>query len=124
MSNEIIPYPRLTQADKEGMPDFRVPEGIDERTLRMLRCNCKDVRIIYGGRGKGKMMALKEFLKLLPEDKRKDVVIVRASDPVPELKGNKLPRIVDYDMMETSEQTWKLWKKITSTLKRKRNEIL
>ena len=123
MSNEIIPYPRLTQADKEGMPDFRVPEGIDERTLRMLGCNCKDVRIICAGRGKGKMMALKEFLKLLGEGKRKDIVIVRASDPVPELMGNKLPRIVDYDM-EISESTWKLWKKITSTLKRKRNEIL
>jgi hypothetical protein len=40
-------------------------------------------RIIYGGRSRGKMMALEEFLKLLPEDKRKDVVIVRASDPVP-----------------------------------------
>lgn len=123
MSNEIIPYPRLTQADKEGMPDFRVPEGINERTLKMLRCNCKDVRIICAGRGKGKMMAFEEFLKLLGEGKRKDIVIVRASDPVPELKGNKLPRIGDYDM-EISEPTWKLWKKITSTLKRKRNEML
>jgi hypothetical protein len=117
MSNEIIPYPSLTQADKEGIPDFRVPEGIDERALKMLGCNCKDVRIICGGRGRGKMMALKEFLKLLPEDKRKDVVIVRASDPIPELKGNKLPRIVDYDMMETSEPTWKFWKRIKAALK-------
>ena len=74
-------------------------------------------RIICGGRGKGKMMALEEFLKLLPEDKCKDVVIVRASDPVPELKGNKLPRIVDYDMMKTSEPTWKLWEKIKAALK-------
>lgn len=74
-------------------------------------------RIIYGGGGKGKMMALEEFLKLLPEDKRKDFVIVRASDPVPELKGNKLPRIVDYDIMETSEPTWKLWEKVKSALK-------
>lgn len=79
-------------------------------------------RIIYGGRGRGKMMALEEFLKLLPEDKRKDVVIVRVSDPVPEPKGNKLPRIVDYDMMETSEPTWKLWERIKATLKSKRNE--
>lgn len=75
-------------------------------------------RIIYGGRGRGKMMALKEFLKLLPEDKRKNVVIVRASDPVPELKGNKLPRIVDYDMMETSEPTWKLWERIKFAIKK------
>lgn len=52
MSNEIIPYPSLTQADKEGIPDFRVPEGIDERALKMLGCNCKDVRIICGGRGR------------------------------------------------------------------------
>ena len=77
------------------------------------------IHIVFGGRGRGKMMALEEFLKLLPEDKRKDVVIVRASDPVPELKGNKLPRIVDYDLMETSEPTWKLWERITSALKSK-----
>lgn len=77
-------------------------------------------RIIYGGRGRSKMMALEEFLKLLPEDKRKDVVIVRASDPVPELKGNKLPRIVDYDIMETSEPTWKLWRRIKSALESKK----
>jgi len=69
------------------------------------------------------MMALEEFLKLLPEDKRKDVVIVRASDPVPELKGKKLPRIVDYDMMETSESTWKLWERIKATLKSKKKMI-
>lgn len=74
-------------------------------------------KIVCGGRGKGKMMVLEEFMKLLPEDKRKDVVIVRASDPVPELKGNKLPRIEDYDMMETSEPTWKLWEKIKAALK-------
>ena len=73
--------------------------------------------IVFGGRGKGKMMALEGFLKLLPEDKRKDVVIVRASEPVPELKGNKLLRIVVYDMMETSEPTWKLWEKIKVALK-------
>ena len=66
------------------------------------------------------MMALEEFLKLLPEDKRKNVVIVRASDPVPELKGNKLPRIVECDMMETSEPTWKLWKRIISVLESKK----
>lgn len=118
MSNEIIPYPNLTQSDKEGIPDFRVPKGINERTLRMLGCNCKDVRIVCGGRGWGRMMVLKEFLKLLPEDKRKDVVIIRASDPVPELKGNKLPRIEDYDMMETSESTWKLWKRIKLAIKK------
>lgn len=120
MNDEIIPYPRLTQSDKEGIPDFRVPEGINEKTLRMLGCNCKDVRIVCGGRGRGRMMAVKEFLKLLPEDKRKGVVIVRASDPVPELKGNKLPWIVDYDMMETSESTWKLWERIKSALESKK----
>lgn len=76
------------------------------------------IHIVCGGRGRGKMMALEEFLKLLPEDKRKDVVIVRASDPVPELKGNKLPRIEDYDMMETSEPTWKLWERIKSAIKK------
>lgn len=120
MSNKIIPYPSLTQTDKEGIPDFRVPEGIDERALKMLGCNCKDVRIICGGRGRGKMVAFKEFLKLLPEAKRNDVVIVRASDPVPELRGNKLPRIVDYDLMETSELTWKLWEEIKAALKSKK----
>lgn len=49
--------------------------------------------IVFGGRGRGKMMSLEEFLKLLPEDKRKDVVIVKASDPVPELRGNRLPTL-------------------------------
>lgn len=75
------------------------------------------IKIVCGGRGKGKMMALEEFLKLFPEDKRKDVVIVRASDPVPELKGNKRPGIVGYDMMETSEPTCRLWERIKATLK-------
>lgn len=74
--------------------------------------------IVFGGRGRGKMMVAEEFLKLLPEAKRKDVVIARASDPVPELKGNKLPRIVDYEMMETSEPTWKLWERIKSAIKK------
>lgn len=76
--------------------------------------------IVFGGGGRGKMMTLEEFLKLLPEDKRKDVVIIRASDPVPELKGNKLPRIVDYDMMETSEFTWKLWERIKTSIESKK----
>ena len=120
MNDEIIPYPSLTQADKEGIPDFRVPEGIDERALKMLGCNCKGVRIVCGGRGRGKMMAFKEFLKLLPETKRKDVVIVKVSDPVPELRGNKLPRIIDYDLMETSEPTWILWERIKSALESKK----
>ena len=73
-------------------------------------------KIVCGGRGRGRMMAFEEFLKLLPEDKRKDVVIVRASDPVPELKGNKLPRIVDYDMTETSEFTWELYERLKAEL--------
>lgn len=77
-------------------------------------------KVVYGGGGKDKMMALEEFLKRLPEDKRKDVVIVRASDPVPELKGYKPPRIVNYDMMETSEPTWRLWERIKSALESKK----
>ena len=76
--------------------------------------------IVCGGRGKGKMMQLEEFIKQLPEDMRKDIIVVKASDPVPELRGNKLPRIVDYDMMETTEPTWKLWEIITAALKYKR----
>lgn len=111
MSNEIIPYPSITKSDKDGTPEFLIPEGINERTLKMLGCNSKDVRIVCGGRGKGKMMAFKEFLKLFSADKSKDFIIVRASDPVPELKGNKLPRIVDCDLMETTEFIWKLWEK-------------
>ena len=74
------------------------------------------IHIVFGGRGKGKMMALEEFLKLLPEDKRKDVVIVKASDPVPELRGNKLPRIVDYDIMETTEFSWELYERLKAEL--------
>ena len=73
--------------------------------------------IVFGGRGKGKMMAAEEWLKTLPKEVREKVIVVKASDPVPELKGNKLPRIVDYDMMETSVSTWKLWEKIKAALK-------
>ena len=62
--------------------------------------------IVFGGRGKGKIMAAEEWLKSLPKEVREKVVVVKASDPVPELKGAKLPRIVDYDLMETSTFTW------------------
>ena len=58
------------------------------------------IHIVFGGRGRGKMMAAEEWLKSLPKEVREKVIVVKASDPVPELKGNKLPRIVDYDMME------------------------
>lgn len=51
------------------------------------------MKIIYGGRSRGKMLAAEEFMKLLPEAYRKDIIVVKASDPVPELKGNKLPRM-------------------------------
>ena len=108
----------ITKADKEGIPDFRVPEGIDERALKILGCNCKDVRIICGGRGKGKMMAAEEWLKTLPKEVREKAIVVKASDPVPELKGNKLPRIVDCDLMETTEFTWELWERIKLAIKK------
>lgn len=51
------------------------------------------MKIIYGGRGRGKMLSAEEFMKLLPEAYRKDIIVVKASDSVPELKGNKLPRM-------------------------------
>lgn len=76
--------------------------------------------IVFGGRGRGKMMAAEEWLKYLPKEVREKVIVVKASDPVPELRGNKLPRIIDYDMMETSEPTWKLWERITLALKSKK----
>lgn len=79
------------------------------------------IHIVFGGRGRGKMMALEEFLKLLPEDKRKDVVIVKASDTVPELRGNKLPRIVDYDIMETTEFSWELYERLKAELNERQN---
>lgn len=73
--------------------------------------------IVYGGGGRGKMMSAEEWLKTLPKEIREDVIVVKASDPVPELRGNKLSRIVDYDMMEISEPTWKLWERIKAALK-------
>jgi hypothetical protein len=76
--------------------------------------------IVFGGRGRGKMMAAEEWLKTLPKEVREKVIVVKASDPVPELRGNKLPRIVDYDLMETSEPTWKLWEEIKAALKSKK----
>lgn len=75
------------------------------------------IHIVFGGRGRGKMMAAEEWLKTLPKEVREKVIVVKASDPVPELKGNKLPRVEDYDMMETYEPTWKLWEKIKAALK-------
>ena len=77
------------------------------------------IHIVFGGRGKGKMMAAEEWLETLPKEVRDKVVVVKASDPVPELKGAKLPRIVDYDLMETTEPTWKLWEKIKAMLESK-----
>jgi hypothetical protein len=77
-------------------------------------------RIIYGGRGRGKMMAAEEWLKSLPKEVREKVIVVKASDPVPELRGNKLPRIVGYEMIETTEPTWKLWEEIKTSLKSKK----
>ena len=100
MKDEITPYPAITKSDKEGIPDFLVPDGINDKTLSMLGCDCgqgcdyKDVRIVHiGGRNKGKMKAMKEFIKLLCDAKRKDVIIVRTPDPLPELRGNRLPKL-------------------------------
>lgn len=62
------------------------------------------------------MMAAEKWLEALPKEVREKVIVVKASDPVPELKGAKLPRIVDYDLMETTEFTWKLWEEIKATL--------
>ena len=80
----------------------------------------KPKHIVFGGRGRGKMMAAEEWIELLPKEVREKVIVVKASDPVPELRGNKLPRIVDYDMMETTEFTWKLWEEIKSALESKK----
>lgn len=55
-------------------------------------------RIIYGGRGKGKMMALEEFIKLLPEEQRKNIIIAKHTDDPSLLRGNKLPRIIRIDI--------------------------
>lgn len=70
----------------------------------------KPKNIVFGGRGNGKMMVAEEWLKTLPKEIQDKVIVVKASDPVPELRGNKLPRIVDYDVIETSGFPWKLWK--------------
>jgi hypothetical protein len=80
------------------------------------------IHIVFGGRGKGKIIAAEKWLEALPKEVREKVIVVKASDPVPELKGAKLPRIVDYDLMETSEPTWKLWDKIKVILNNKSNE--
>ena len=103
----------ITRTDKEGVPDFQIPEGINEKALRILGCDCGlghdfgDVRTIYvGGRNKGKLRAMKEFIKFLSDDKRKDVVVIRKSDPIPELKGNKLSttRLLPIELYENERQ--------------------
>lgn len=78
----------------------------------------KSKHIVFGGRGRGKMMAAEKWLETLPKEVREKVIVVKASDPVPELKGNKLPRIVDCDLMETTEFTWKLWEKFKEAIKK------
>ncbi len=77
----------------------------------------KTKHIVFGGRGKGKMMAAEEWLETLPKEIQDKVIVVKASDPVPERKGNKLPRIVDYDMMETSMFTWEIFEEIHAKIK-------
>lgn len=78
----------------------------------------KSKHIVFGGRGWGKMMAAEKWLEALPKEVREKVIVAKASDPVPELKGNKLPRIVDCDLMETTEFTWKLWEKFKEAIKK------
>lgn len=78
----------------------------------------KSKHIVFGGRGWGKMMAAEKWLEALPKEVREKVIVVKASDPVPELKGNKHPRIVDSDLMETTEFTWKLWEKFKLAIKK------
>ena len=97
---EITPYPSITKSDKEGMPDRPIPEGINEKALRILGCDCGlghdfvDVRTVcVGGRNKGKIKATKEFIKFLSNDKSKDIMFIRASDPIPELKGRRLAQL-------------------------------
>ena len=93
MSNDIIPYPSITKSDKDGEPSFLIPEGINKRTLEILGCDYGYAKVVCGGRNKGKMKAMKEFIKLLREAKSEDVLIVRVRDPLPELRGNRLPRL-------------------------------
>lgn len=69
--------------------------------------------IVFGGRGRGKMMAAEKWLEALPKEVREKVIVVKASDTVPELRGNKLPRLKDYDMIELSEFSLELWETIT-----------
>ena len=93
--------------EKTGEPFFPIPEGINERTLEILGCDYGYTpNVIYVGRNKGKMMAMKEFIKLLCDDKRKDVVIVRAPDSLPELKGNRLPtcRLLPIELYENENK--------------------
>lgn len=78
----------------------------------------KSKHIVFGGRGWGKMMAAEKWLEALPKEVREKVIVAKASDPVPELKGNKLPSIVDCDLMETTEFTWKLWEKFKLAIKK------
>ena len=52
------------------------------------------VRMVCGGRGKGKMMTLNEFLESLPEDMREKVIVIRAASQKEELRGNNILKTV------------------------------
>lgn len=74
--------------------------------------------VIVSGRRTGKMWSWERFKQELPKEIQDNMIIVNASDPVPELRGNKLPRIVDYDMLETSAFTWRFWEELMGKTKK------
>ena len=79
--------------------------------------------VIVSGRRTGKLWSWERFKQELPKEIQDNMIIVNAPDPVPELRGNKLPRIVDYDMLETSTFTWRLWEELMGKVQMKKYKI-
>ena len=128
MQLTVITHAPIMKNDE--LPRYPVPKDIGASALRILGCNQSIVDkileneyskyVIHSGGRRGKCFPAETILRMLPKRIREKVVIVKASDPVPKLRGNHLPRVIDYDMVESTKFSWELWDEIFPDLKNKR----
>lgn len=56
------------------------------------------MKVIYFGRRSNQQKILDEYLQSMSEDERSKVVVIKSTDKKEELRGNRLPLIIDWDM--------------------------